>query len=60
MATPEKQDNQRNNPNPGKPNNDPDQTPKREVHNPPVADPAKRNDPSKTQNEPAKTANPKK
>ncbi len=33
--------------NPGKPNNDPDQTPEREVNQPPVADPDKSDKPGK-------------
>lgn len=33
--------------NPGKPNNDPDQTPERETKDPPVAEPGKQNKPDK-------------
>ena len=33
--------------NPGKPNNDPDQTPEKEVNNPPVAEPEKDGKPGK-------------
>jgi hypothetical protein len=34
-------------PDPSKPGNDPDQTPEREVKNPPVADPKKQDKPGK-------------
>jgi hypothetical protein len=50
---PKKKDGDQDVSKPGKPGNDPDQTPNKEVKNPPQADPAKQNQPDKQNNPPS-------